>query len=175
MSPLTSIEPMTRLLLTSLLLLPMLLSFSGCALDIFHDAITTELEVPRLVGGELYQTDKRFRFERDVVAAESAVIDHSWVELEHGDVDLSSLSRVRVFVVDPASGEQELLVEGGGFLPGQTFQRLEVQYKGDVRRFIEDNRVELVWEVEPNRLFQGWEEADSVLFGFGIVLEIDTP
>lgn len=148
---------------------------TGCNLNVFNDSISTRVEIQIEDFNEPVSASKRFRFERDVEDASSAFVDRAWIAVdEPGDLDLSFVSRVLVWVIDPATGERELLLEGGGFKPGERRQRLEIIYMQDVRKFVEDQRVNLDWQVEPNRLYRQGFSTDLAALRFGIVLEIDT-
>jgi hypothetical protein len=145
----------------------------GCALGVFHDAISTRLDVAGVELTERYVATKRFRFERDLQAAARAQVERGWLSIEGGRIDLSALSRVRIYAVMPSTEQRVLLLEGGDFRPGDTYKDLQVIYSGDVRGMVSDQRVNLEWELEPNLLFRGWEAVGELTLRFGITLEIE--
>jgi hypothetical protein len=148
-------------------------TLGGCALGTFHDAISTRLDVEGVELTERYVVSKRFKFERDVEAADRAVLERGWLSIEGGQVDLSSLSRVRIFGIEPGTEARVLLMEGGDFRPGDTYKDLGVVFSEDLRQMVTDQRVNLEWEIEPNQLFRGWEDVGALTLRFGITLEIE--
>lgn len=150
-------------------------ALSGCALEVFQDSISTRVEVPAQRSTEMVTATKRFRFERDVNQANSAVVYRAWVAVESPDVvDLSFISSVDVYVVHP-DGSRVLAVSGVGFAPGERRRDLEIVFTDDVREFVTDERrVTLEWELQPNVLYRTDPQTETVGLRFGIVLEIDT-
>lgn len=148
---------------------------SGCEFNVFHDSISTEVEVPAPQDYEPIAVTKRFRFERDVGEAKSAYLDRAWVTVNSPTaLDLSFVSSVEIYAIMPGTEERILVARGGGFKPGEDIKQLEIVYLEDVRGFVEDRRVTLDWEVTLNKLFRSWPEVDLAKLGFGIVLEIET-
>lgn len=148
---------------------------SGCGFEVFQDSITTRVEVPIERTEEIVSTQKRFRFERDVQAASSAVLHRAWVLVESPEnFDLSFVAWVDVFVVDPVTGERVLAARGRGFKPGDREVELELMLLGDVRQFVADQRVVIEWDIKQNALYRGDAEADMAALRFGLVLEIET-
>jgi hypothetical protein len=47
-------------------------------------------------------------------------------------------------------------------------------YTDDVKSFVENQRVNLNWEIRPNVLFRDVPDVENIELRFGIVLEIDT-
>lgn len=147
----------------------------SCSISLFHDAISTSIEVPAPIDGSVVTAAKRFRFERDVASAQSAVLYEAWVSVEEpADFDLSFLSTVDVYAIVPGSSERVLLVQGSGFVPGSRFETLDIIFNEDLRYLVSDSRVNLEWEISPHRLFTGWQSVDTASLRFGIVLEIET-
>jgi len=150
-------------------------TLGGCNLNVFHDAISTTVEIPVGFDEDEVQASKRFKFERDVAGASEATIFRAWVSVEGvEDVDLSFLSSVEVYIVEPGTEALVPLVTGGGFMPGEKMHTLEVVIDEDVRRFVEDQRVNLEWVVKTNRLYRHWPNTETIPVSFGIVLEIVT-
>lgn len=151
------------------------LLLGGCALETFQDSISTRVEVPAQRTTELVTASKRFRFERDVNEASNAELHRAWVQIESpSSTDLSFISSVNVYVVDPRSGERVLAVQGTAFAPGMQRADLEIVLEGDVRQYISDQRVTLEWEVQPSLLYRQQPQSETVGLRFGILLEIDT-
>lgn len=147
---------------------------AGCALGVFHDAISTRLDVTGVELTQRFVASKRFKFERDVAAAKGAQIERGWMELDGNGVDLSALSRVRIYVIEPGTEARVQILEGGGFLPGDTYANLQIKFTEDLRRMVSDQRVNLEWEIEPNLLYREWDEAAEISLRFGITLEVET-
>jgi len=155
-----------------------LLLASGCDVNVFHDAITTSLEVPGVEVG-LFTTAKRFRFERDVAAARNAVLHQAWVAIDtEADnpegLDLSVFSTIDIFVIEPATSRRVLAVQGKSFRPGELERSLDIVLHEDLRDFVVDQRVSLDWEIMRHALVPAWEPEAVPHLRFGIVLEIET-
>jgi len=154
-----------------------LLFLSGCNMNVFHDSISTTVEMSSTEAQVAHATSKRFKFERDVAGAKSARIQRAWVsvDLPEGQ-DLSFIASVDVTMKHPDTGEILHLVTGGGFKPGESVKELEVLYGEDIRDMVRDQRVTLDWDVQPNLLYRGFSEEEQMLaLRFGIVLEIEVP
>ncbi|MDX9720469.1 MAG: hypothetical protein RBU37_06970 [Myxococcota bacterium] len=148
---------------------------AGCDVSLFHDAISTTVEIPATDVASMVATTKRFRFERDIAAASSAVMYQAWVSVDSpSSFDLSFLSSVDIYAVIPDSSERTLLVRGVSFAPGERFRHLDIVFDEDLRHLVVDQRVTLEWELMPNQLFSGWDGVEQADLRFGIVLEIET-
>lgn len=163
--------------LIAAVLLPCLLALltSACGVETFQDSISTRVEVPAQRTTELVTVNKRFRFQRDVNEASGANLYRAWIQVEApATVDLSFISSVDVYVVDPVTDERVLAISGARFMPGHQRADLEIVLDGDLRRFVFDQRVVLEWEIMPNLLYRQIPTEETVSLRFGILLEIDT-
>jgi len=148
---------------------------SGCAVDVFQDSISTRVDVPAANTTEVVSESKRFRFERDVSEAQGAVLHRAWIQVEAPEnVDLSFVAWVDVYAIDPTTGERVHVIRGDGFKPGERRRQLEIVFGDDVRHFVQDRRVSLEWEVQPNVLYRQEPDAPQIGLRFGIVLEVET-
>ena len=152
---------------------------AGCNVSLFHDAITTSVEIPGAEVG-LFTTSKMFRFERDFAAARKAVMHRAWVSIDMDapdmpeGIDLSVFSSIDVYVLEPETGTRKLAVQGSGFRPGQTQRVLDIMLYDDLKRYITEGRISLDWEIMRNAMVPAWDPEATIRVRFGLVLEIET-
>lgn len=128
-------------------------------LDEFESAFDTEFTVPAPTGGvfEPYTRTKTFTLDGDPADAESVYFKHAGISVQAPtDTDLTFLSRIEIYI--EADSELTLLAEAEGFRPGEASRRLELVYNGDVRGFVEDQKVRLTWIVYPTLWGYTWPD-----------------
>ncbi len=150
-------------------------TLGGCNLNVFHDAISTTVEIPVHFEEDEITASKRFKFERDVAGAKGATVYRAWISVEDvEDIDLSFLSSVDVYIVEPGTEALVPLVSGGRFKPGEKTRSMDVIIDEDMRRYVSEQRVSLEWVVKANKLYRDFPNVETIPVNFGIVLEIVT-
>ena len=133
---------------------------SGCGeLDEFEDDFDTEFTVPKPEGltVEPFTKNKRFKMESDPADAESVKFKRAKISVQApAGSDLSFLSRIEIYI--EKDSELTLVADAEGFSPGERSRSLSIVYKGDLRQFVDDQRVRLTWIVYPTAWGYDWPD-----------------
>lgn len=153
-----------------------LVALSGCGLTEFEDSFDTKFTVPKPAGLDSgpYLKTKRFKFDSDPNDAESAKFKKVYIEVvAPDDSDLTFMDSIKVYA--DVDGELTLLATADEFENGERYRRLDIERKGDLRGFVIDRRITLVFEVVPSRWHVlSWpQEGITIKAGVTMLIEAD--
>ncbi len=142
----------------------------------FENDFDTEFTIPAPPDGggfgpvEPYSKTKVFKFSDDPNDAEFAKFKEAIITvLAPSGADFSFLNKLEVYV--EKDNEMTLLATAKDFNPGETRRELKIEYTGDLRGFIDGQRVRLTWIVYPSAWTATWPE-DGVTIRTEVVMRI---
>lgn len=166
---------MTKTSLVTAISALVLLSFvsTGCGVTEFDDSFDTKFTVPKPVTLEAgpYLKTKRFKFENDPSEAKYAKFKKATIEVVAPDSsDLTFMDSIKVYA--DVDGVLTLLATADDFSSGERYRRLTIEERGDLRGYVRDKRITLVFEVVPSRWkVLSWPE-DGITIKAGVTMKI---
>ena len=117
----------------------------------------TELLIPAPLGDELtFEIGKRVRFSADPEDARTVTIDEASLRvLAPEGLDLAFLDSLDVYVRD-LSDNRVLIASSPAFRPGESEINLRIEFPDDLKPFVQDSRVRLLFVAQLSRWFQDW-------------------
>lgn len=138
---------------------------AGCGdLDEFEDTFDTEFTVPKPSAALVpVEKGKKFTLENDPADADSVKFKEARLSVvAPAGSDLAFLSRIEIYVRDD-DDNRTLVGEAEGFRPGETSRSLEIRYGGDLRPFVNEKVVRLLWIVYPVAWGYDWPDEGVTL------------
>ncbi len=178
--------PRTTPILRPAILLALVASlslFAGCTLE-FEEDFDTKFTVPKPIGSELtFWKTKRFKLKKDPKDAEHVELDTAKLRVLSPDgADLSFINEIEVYAcrdtsIEACHGEKptaERVPVGfaDDFVPGDTSKHIDIVFTGDLRQFVEDKRLVLVFRVKRSIWGYDWPE-DGVKIEAAVILQVE--
>jgi hypothetical protein len=163
----------TRLAIALVALAVASMALTGCGITEFEDSFDTKFTVPKPLSLESgpYLKTKRFKFENNPKDAEFAKFKKAYVQVVAPEgSDLTFMDSIKVYA--DLDGELTLLATANEFESGQRHRNLKIELKGDLRGYVVDRRITLVFEVVPSRWhILSWPE-DGITVRAGVTMLI---